>query len=164
MFQRQLRNKGFSVIEILISVFVVGVALTSILSFAAFSLTQSLVIKQMASATAFAQGATEAVRNFRDNTTWSTNGLGVLSLGAAYHAQKSASPVVWQMIAGAETINGFSRTITFSSVARDASSNIVVSGGVVDSNTKKVTVTVSWSERGRSHQVQLLDYLTNWRQ
>ena len=140
-----------------------GTALASILSFASFSFTHSLMSKQTASATALAQDTMETVRNFRDNTAWNTNGLGTLTVGVAYHAQKSASPVVWQMILGAETINGFSRNATLASVARDGSSNIVLSGGVVDPNTKKVTVTVSWSERGRSHQVQLLNYLTNWK-
>jgi len=31
-------------------------------------------------------------------------------------------------------------------------------------DTKEVTVTVSWTERGRSHEVELVTYLTNWNQ
>ena len=164
MRQLQSCNKGISIIEILISSFVIGSALVSILGLAAFSLTQSLIIKQTAVATALAQDLMEATRNFRDNTTWNTNGLGTLGLGVAYYAQKSSSPVQWQMIQGTETVNGFSRNVTLGLLARDGNSNIVLSGGVTDPNAKKITVSVLWSERGRNHQVQLIDYVTNWRQ
>ena len=47
---------------------------------------------------------------------------------------------------------------------RDGTDNIVESGGADDPNTKKVTATVSWEERGRSHSIELITYLTNWRE
>jgi len=46
---------------------------------------------------------------------------------------------------------------------RDSNSNIVESGGTNDPNTKKVTVTVSWEERGRDHKLEIFTYLTNWK-
>lgn len=157
------KTGGISIIEALVSIGVLGVALLALLGFIAFSLEQSLIMKQTTQATALAEETMETIRNFRDNTTWS-GGLGLLTNGIAYHAQKSISnPVQWQMIQGSETVNGFLRSAVFTQVLRDGNSNIVVSGGTQDVNTKKITVVVSWSERGRAHQVQLINYLTNWR-
>lgn len=158
-------EKGISVIEILIACAVLGIALSAILGLSGFLLSQTSVIKQTALATAFAQETMEIARNFRDNTTWNTNGLGSLAVGSPYYFQKSSSaPFIWQLVQGSENVNGFTRTTVLSSVLRDANSNIVQSGGTADSNTKQVTATVSWSERGKTHQVQLMEYLTNWRQ
>jgi type II secretory pathway pseudopilin PulG len=56
----------------------------------------------------------------------------------------------------------FERSITITNVNRDSNGDIVETGGTPDPNTKKVTVTVNWNDRGgpRSFTEALL--LTAW--
>ncbi len=153
------KNKGFSIIEILVALFVIAVALSSLLGLAAFSLKITNTLKETQQAGNFAQELMEITRNFRDGTSWSANGLGALLVGAVYHPQQSGSPAVWQFSLGAETEGIFSRKIVFDDVFRDASSTITLSGGSLDNNTKKATVTVWWKDK----KIELISYFTNWK-
>ncbi|MBZ9578287.1 prepilin-type N-terminal cleavage/methylation domain-containing protein [Patescibacteria group bacterium] len=160
LIQWKDNKKGISVIEILIVIAIIGIALTSLLGVAAFSLKVSVSIKETTQANALAQEIIEAVRNFRDGTTWDSDGLGTLTTSLAYYPQKTAdTPPKWTLIQGEETINGFTRKVIFADVMRDASDNIVGTGGINDPNTKKVTVTVSWKDK----KVEIVTYFTNWK-
>lgn len=167
--------KAFTIVELLVVIAVIGIALASLVGLAAFSLNASARTKAVTEATALAQEALEAARNFRDTVNWNNNdsadrydGLGVISLGAAYHpALSSAAAPAWMLLAGTETIEGFTRGIVFGQVYRDNTSQNIVgascSGCSVDPNTKSVAATVSWLERGIIRNVELVTYLTNWR-
>ncbi len=158
--QKDNRKKGISIIEILVVIFIIGVALTSLFKVATFSLKFSGRLKENQRALALAQEAMEAVRNFRDGKNWSTNGLGSLSLDTAYHPATTADLVpAWNLALGEETIGIYQRKIIFSRVFRDANDNINPSG-TEDPGTKKITVTISWL--GKS--INLVNYLTDWRQ
>jgi len=170
MFSIPWRNnkKGISIIEILIVIAIIAITLASLLSLAIFSLKTALLAKETTLAKNIAEATLEEVRNFRDGTTWASNGLGTLLTGEAnpYHPEKDTgtSPPQWILASGTQTINGFTRKVVFDDVQRDTDFNIVESGGTVDSDTKKTTVNASWTERGGSHQVEIVTYLTNWRQ
>jgi len=158
-------NKGISMIEMLIVIAILAITLTSLLGLASFSLGAASLIKQTIQVNTLAQEMTEAVRNFRDQTFWKENGLGssAVTVGAAYHPEKTGdSPPKWVLASGEETIDIFTRKVVFETVYRDTDDNIAESG-TEDLNTKKATVTVSWQERGRTHQVVLVTYFTNWR-
>ncbi len=163
MLQSQIGNKkGISIIEILIVIAIIAIALTSFLGLVSFSLSTLTLIKQTTQANYLAQELMEAVRNFRDGTDWQIDGLGALTIGADYYFQKIGSPAEWQPILGEESIAGFTRKIIFEQVARDENDDIISSGGTNDPDTKKTSIRVSWQERGRSHQLELVIYLTNW--
>lgn len=165
-------NKGFSIIELLVGFSILTMSLGALLGFLAFTLTTSSFLKQQTEATAFAQELLEAVRSFRDGTSWNVDdpqnqydGLGKAQTGAAYHIAISQDiPPRWQIILGEETLSIFSRSVTFENVQRDVNSNIVVTGGVNDPNTKKATATVSWSAKSKNHQIDIVTYFTNWKQ
>lgn len=177
MFLRhQIGNKhflqrGFTIVEALIATAVIIVALTSILGLVTLSLVASSIAKQTTQATLFAQDAMEALRNFRDGVDWNNDdsndvydGLGVVLTGIAYHLDQSTdSPPKWHLESGERVVDGFTQKVVFSDVFRDSNDDIA-SGGTLDPDTKKVVVTVSWTERGRSHEVELVTYLTNWNQ
>lgn len=172
MFPNQFGNKkGVSIIEILVVISIIVIALTSLLELVSFSLKISTLVKQTTQANLLAQETMEQGRNFRDGINWNNDdsnnqydGLGVVSLGIAYHLEKSSDiPSKWMLITGEETIDSFTRKVVFENVMRDGNYNIVFSGGTNDPNTKKVTVTVSWQERGVIRQVKLVTYLTNWK-
>ena len=156
-------NKGVSIIEILVVIFIINVTLVGLLGLVAFSLKASTSIKETNQADFLAQETMEAVRNFRDGTDWFADGLGSLSLitGVAYHLEKSGDvPPKWQLISGPETVNDFTRKVIFEDVHRDVvDDDIVDSGGYNDDETKKVTVTISWKDK----TIELTTYFTNWR-
>lgn len=166
MFPNPFGNnkKGFSVIEILVAIVIISIALTGLSGLTSFSLRASLLAEQAAQANSIAQETIESSRNFRDGTYWSIDGLGTLAMGVDYYPQEVGSPARWQLTQGTEAVGIFTRKIALSNVQRDANDNIVGSGGVNDPQTKKVVATVSWQERGRSHKVELITYLTAWRQ
>ena len=154
-------KKGFTIVEIIIVIAVIVAALVAILGFFAFEARVAERGRMSLEAISFAEEAIEAVRNFRDNTTWTSNGIGVLTTGIDYHPASSSTG--WNIISGSETINEFTRKIIFNKVYRDANDNISDSG-TEDSNTRKVIVTVSWADRQGSVNESLITYITNWRE
>lgn len=149
-------KNGFSIIEMLVVVAILAMALTALLGMASFSLGIQGLVRQTTQADNLAQEAMEAVRSIRDNNGWNqiTNGSHGLANSGGY----------WSFSGTDNTIGVLMRTISVADVRRDASDNIVESGGVIDPDTKKIIVTVSWSERSRPHEIALITYLTNWRQ
>ena len=177
MFLRyQIGNKsfsqqGFAIVEALIASTIIIVALTSIVGLVTLSLVVSSITKQTTHATLFAQDTMEALRNFKDGVDWNNNdladeydGLGVIPPDDTYHLEKSTdSPPRWKVISGEKVVDVFTIKLFFSGVFRDDDDDIAVAG-TPDSDTKEVVVRVSWTERGRSHEVVLVTYLTNWNQ
>lgn len=157
-------KRGFSIIEILVAIAIISVALVSLSGLASFSLRASLLARQTAQANFLAQEIIESLRSFRDGTYWDVNGLGTLIADVDYYLQEAGSPAKWQMAQGTEATGIFTRKIVLSNVQRDASDNIVESGGINDPQTKKVVAAVSWQERGKSHKVEIITYLTDWKQ
>jgi prepilin-type N-terminal cleavage/methylation domain-containing protein len=153
------KQKGFSMVEILVVIAIITICLSSLLGLTILSLKASSLIKETSQAKALAQESLEEVRNFRDGTIWDTDGLGVLSTNTNYYSQISGNPPKWIFVLGTETVDLFNRKIVFEEVLRDANKNIVTSGGDKDSNTRKVTVTVSW----KGKEVKIISYFTNWK-
>ena len=170
---KQHRNysKGISIIELLVVIMIIGVAVSALISFATFSLKTASLFKQTTQASFLVQDALEALKNYRDNTGWSDDdplntydGLGVVSTGVPLHLELSGdTPPRWQLLLGQETLGIFTRDVVVESAERDTSDNIVASGGTLDLETKKVTVIVSWEDRGAARNLEIITYLTNWR-
>lgn len=164
MYQNINGNKGVSLMEILIVTAILGFSVSGLLGLISLSVTSSTINKSFSQADALSQETIEQVRNFRDGTLWSINGIGTLTVGSDYYPEPVGSPLAIQMTSGTKTESGFTKKVVFENASRDYNDDIVSSGGTLDPNTKKLTVTVSWQERGRSHQRQLITYLTNWQQ
>ncbi|MDP2821034.1 MAG: prepilin-type N-terminal cleavage/methylation domain-containing protein [bacterium] len=161
------KNKGFTIIEILIVITIAGISFSALLGLAAFSLKNSVLIKETYQANYLAQEMLEIARNLRDGTDWGTGGIGSFSADVAFHPEKTAaSPPKWQLISGTETTGIFSRNLVFKRVSRDANDNIeeVFNPANEDANTRKAIATASWNKRGIVHKVELFLYLTNWKQ
>ena len=159
----QKKPKGALVIDILIASFFIVSALASLLVLANLSLKASLSANKKTEAKSLVQAAAEAVRNFRDNTDWQSNGLGTLTLGISYHLGKSPDFSYWTLNPGEEQIKGFLREIIFENARRDQNYNIIESGGNEDADTKKLTIIISWQEKQQNRQLSLVTYFTNWR-
>lgn len=153
-------NKAFAIIEIIVVTAVITTVFVAILGFFAFESKVAERGRMRLKAVSLAQEAIEAVRNFRDNTTWTSDGVGSITIGASYHPVISGGS--WNIISDSEIINDFTRKIVFDRVYRDVNDDI--SGlGTEDSNTRKATVTISWTDRQGSAEESLITYITNWR-
>lgn len=143
-------NKGFSIIEILVAIFIIAITLTSLLGLTNSSLKTSILIKETTQSVNLAQEAIEAVRSIRDGD-WNkiTNGNHGLTSTGGY----------WDFDGTENIINSFSRTILIENTQRDTNDNIVENGGTNDPDTKKIIVTVSWKNK----ETELVTYLTNWK-
>ena len=172
MYQLQIySNKdGITVVEIMVAIAILTIALGGILALASFSFVSTSLASQTLQASALAEGTIEALPNYRDGIAWDDDdagneydGLGVLAVGVQYYPEISGDALPrWKFIQGVETVGIFERSVVFENVERDAQDTITELGGAVDLNTKKVTATVSWEERGRAHSVELVSYFTNW--
>ncbi len=156
-----MKNRGFTIIEIIVVIAVIVTIFGAILGFFAFEARVAERSRMRLTAISLAEETMEAVRNFRDNTTWATAGVGYLTTSIDYHPVSSS--VGWNIISGNENINGFTRKINFDRVYRDANDNISGSG-IEDSNSRKVTVTVSWTDRQGATNESLVTYITNWKE
>jgi len=153
-------SKGIGLVEIIIVVAIIGIALASLAGVSNLALRLTTHLKKNTVALNLASESIEAARAVKDEN-WST--LAALVIDTPYHPIKSGSPLKWALAAGSETINDFSRSLTFSRVYRDSNDDIIPSGGIEDGNTRKVITTVSWNESGHNYQVAITSYLANWK-
>lgn len=153
-------NKAFTIIEVIVVAAVIIAVFVAILGFFAFESKVAERGRMRLKAASLNREAIEAVRNFRDNTIWASDGIGNLNTGANYHPVISGDS--WNIISDSEIINEFTRKIVFDRVYRDGNDNISGSG-TEDSNTRKVIITISWTDRQGSAEESLITYITNWR-
>lgn len=162
---KQKNNLGFIFLEIIIAVALISIALVLLLGVAAQAINFSSNIRIASQIDSLQREEIEALRSFRDGTTWATNGLGSVNTGSSspYYLSldKSSSPAKWVLVAGSETISGFTKKIVFDKVSRDPATQYIEStynASHDDANTRKVTVSIIYS----SKTYQVVTYLTNW--
>lgn len=156
-------QQGISMLEIVVVLALLTTLFIYLLAMMNLSLKLAGQQKREQAAQLLAKANMEGLRNFRDGTSWSVDGLGTLTLNSPYHLTKSGSPAKWNLVAGSITAAGFTQQIIFNEVRRDAASNIVASGGAEDVNSLKATALVSWQEGKKTRQITAVGLLTNWR-
>ena len=119
-------------------------------------ITQSSMAIERAQAALIAEEGIEIVKHFRDESWDAFYGPGSNgTYGFAWDTN-------WATTSSAEVIDDkFFRSFSVEDVSRDGSFNIVTSGGTVDPNTKKITVTVEWSRSGATTTKTMATYITN---
>ncbi len=150
---------GMGVIEIVIAVAIIGIVMFAVYQFAIASSISVQVSARQVEAAYLAEEGIEAVRALR-NQSWNTSITPLLSNVTYYPTLTTGTWTLSTTNPG--TIDGlFTRTIVIQDVLRDVNDNIAASG-TIDVNTRKVTATVSWSEKSTTQQVVLETYLTNF--
>ena len=90
-----------------------------------------------------------------------------LVMGDSYYFESDgASPAKWIAQSGTKSEGKYTIWVTTLEVRRDGNNNdeIVSSGGTyTDSNTLKITSNVSWSTANGTKQINLFEYLTNFK-
>jgi|GEM_PF-6009993 len=152
------KNKGFSIIEILIAMGVLAIAVSSVGIFAAVSSrTVSLSDKQV-DASLHVQEYLNALRIMKQDS-WreitDATGGGDKSIVFANNRYS---------IVNGETTYDDDITIgmTVAYAYRDASGNIVSSGGTLDLHTRQVVVTANWTAYNQSRFVDSTVYFSDW--
>jgi type II secretory pathway pseudopilin PulG len=151
-------QKGFGLIEILISATVLTIIFISVTSLILFSRDATLKAQRNTEALSLAEEALEVVRKMRDDG-WTTN-IASKTSGTTYYPNISGSSWVLQTT-NPDPTSYYTTTIVLSNTSRDSSDNIVSSGGTNDPDTKRVVATVAWSDSG-SKSVVLTTYITNF--
>ncbi|HSX57967.1 MAG TPA: hypothetical protein VLE47_01685 [Candidatus Saccharimonadales bacterium] len=147
-------EKGFGLIEIIITGVIISISFVAFLTFILFSRDASSKAQRNTEAVAKAEEALEVVRKLRDDGY--TANITSKTVGTTYYPTLVSN--AWTL----STTNPntyYTTTIVLSTVARDGSFNIAGSG-TVDPNTKKVAATVSWNDSGTKNVV-LTTYITN---
>lgn len=153
-----MKSKGLGMVEIIVVVAVVIVAFTAILQLFKLQLQSERAKREELGAYALLTETMEAVRSIRD-AGWAN--LSSLTLGADYYAVISGG--AWTLvITDPGPLDGYTRWVVLGSVQRNASDDIVPSGGIVDSGTLEATAYVEWSSGTATRTKTLTTYLTNW--
>jgi len=171
-------DKGFSFIEVLVSIFILVIAITASFSVLRGILSYNVTNSSRLVAAYLAQEGIEIVRNIRDgnwlesrsNTanSWDEGLTGCSGNGciADYNHSYSGDQEDPQLPAyTGQLLNidpnglgfygyGFSTTTKFQR-------KIVITPGAI--NELKVNVTVSWQEKGKSNTLSALENLYNWK-
>jgi len=151
-------QKGLSLVEVIIATSIIVIFLTALIGAYSLYLNLSLSNLQKVRATFLAVEGIEAVKILRD-TEWSSQ-IGPIVSGTDHYIDFTGG--TWVATTSALMIdNFFERVFVLSDVNRDASSDITESGGTLDPNTKKVTVTVSWNDKGATSTKVISTFITN---
>lgn len=150
---------GFGLVEIVVGVAIMSAVLLSLSQIGQFVFRVVDESNYKLRGAFLAEEGIEAVRTIRD-TSWSAN-IAPLAPGADYYPRFSGGIWVLDPAPQPKVDGTFDRRIIFQPVNRDASDNIVSSGGILDPGTKKMTVNVAWNNRGRTNTASVSTYITD---
>lgn len=158
MKKKLQQQKGFGLIEIIVSLTIIIIVFVSFLELAKYTLKIQKYNQTRIEAINLAAETIEAVRSNR-NENW--DNFAALVTGIEYY------PVILENKWTLTTIDPglinqtYSRWVILETVYRDANDDISASG-LEDNQTRKITAVVEWIDRGETKQTILTTYLTNW--
>ena len=151
-------NGGFVLIEALVASGILAIILAGVIGAFLFTLHSALGNTAQVQSAFLAEEGIEAVRILRD-TSWTTN-IASHTSGTQWYIAFGTS--TWQGTSTNRYIdNTFERKVVLADVYRDSNQAITSSGGTLDTNTKKITVSISWQSNGATTTRSLSEYLTN---
>jgi prepilin-type N-terminal cleavage/methylation domain-containing protein len=151
-------KKGFTLIEVLVAIPIFVVVLGSLIVASNLYLSGAGDTLKNTEGAYLAQEGIEAVKILRD---YNWTNITSLSTTTNYYLTWDTSSTTWKATTTASAINSFIRTFGIGDVKRDSNGKIVSSGGTFDTNTKKVTVSVSWRSKNGTTTKTLSTYITN---
>lgn len=147
---------GFALIEVLIAVLIMSGSMLTVVSVANKSATYAKTSLHDYQATLSLEEGAEAVKAIRaanwTNISGLTNGV---NYGLTWNSTNwtTVTTVVQNSL-------GFTRSITPYAVYRDANNDIADSG-TLDAGTKRIIITVSWSDSGKPKSKSIQFYISN---
>lgn len=148
-------KNGFGLIEVVVGAAIISVAFLGLMSVANLSFKILQKSSNNIKAGFLLEEGVEAVKIIRDSG-W--NNISSLSNGVNYYLNYNGA--TWAVSATPVYVGNFERKFVLSEVLRDANDDIG-SSGVVDPDTKKVTISVSWQGGGSVVTQTFSTYITN---
>ena len=150
------KTTGFSLVELLVAISFISVSLVVILTMNVFNSKLWQLNEDKTKATFYATESLEAIKLI----DWD-----LLNPGD-YHLELSSN--AWTLVTGSELLEErYTRTVNIADVQRLNNDNghvygEIVEAGFVDTDSKKISVTVTWLVSGDTKQVTLNSYLERW--
>lgn len=167
-----LKQRGITVAEIVIAVFILTVAIIGFYQAAVFSFEILDESRNEVRAGCLAEEGIEAVRSIRNNVAWidaadGKTGIGELNLAVNDTYYPIISGDNWELaIVNPGPIDGFfTRKMIFEKVSRDPVSGDIeaVYNSVNDDvNTRKIKSVVEWRAKSTVKNIVLITYITNF--
>jgi hypothetical protein len=151
-------SRGMSLAELVVVSAVIGVFLIAILGLYSLHMKVIFGSPRQVKATFLSEEGLEVVKYLR-NVSWGAN-IATLPDNTDYY-------LVWQgghwgiSDTGSYVDGRYDRRVRFEAVYRDVNSNITISPGTLDPDTKKVVVTTSWTEGVSTSTKRVSTYLTD---
>lgn len=155
-FSRKISG-GFMMVEILVAAAIIVSVVLAAMAVTQKAIQISYQSLHASQASFLLEEGAEAIRIARDNS-WDN----ISNLNTATNYYPLFSGNTWTLSTSSSQIGKFTRKVNMQNVNRDVSTgDIVSSGGTLDSDTKLFTITVFWSEGGKTITKTLQFYLTN---
>lgn len=150
-------NNGFGMLEVVVGVSIIAFAIFSLFLVAQISLRVSEESSENVKAAFLLEEGVEAVKLMRD-MSWQN--IGNLTVSTDYFFTFNGAS--WATTTTNVYVDGFfERKFTLENVYRDANQDIVSSGGVLDTDTRKLNVFVSWNSRTGTTTKTISTYVAN---
>lgn len=152
---QQKGSRGVSLIEMVVVSAVLGTTMLYVLGGTRTAVQLSILAVERSQATALLEEGAEVVRFLRDSA-WSN--ISTKTVGTSYYPTFTGG--TWTLSTTPTTVEEFTRKVIFSTAYRDGS-NKLASSGTADANTRKVTVTTTWSGANGNESESLSFYISN---
>lgn len=155
------KNKGFALIEVLVSTAAGIIILVSFITLATQAKKISRSNSEKLRATLYLREAIEIAKDL-EISNW--NELSEPSCAAPVSCHPEISVSTWQFFANEETLDSgfFRRSLSIFPVYRNQlafPNEIVLAGGVLDPDTKKITAAISWLDEFGAKTMNLETYV-----
>lgn len=151
-------KKGVGMIEIIIAVFILSTILGALFVVNNLYIKSSKANLKMTKASYLATEGIEVMKSIRD-LGWSN--ISSITIDTDYYLYFDNQNSLWIATSTVQEVDGFTRKIKVFNVYRDGSDDIALSG-TLDSNIKKIEISVSWlSVSGEQVSKKLTTYIAN---
>lgn len=162
-----MNKKSFSLLGVLISIQILIVAVVAIVGLMSSLIIQSRTAGNKIIAMGLAQEGMEIVRNIRDNNwlsgvNWDQN---ILKSNPPYNVDYQETVFIDSSAENKifyDSINGYRGKVVSGGQDTIFSRKIYIADN--PDLSLKITCIVSWNERGKDYNIELEDWLYNWRQ
>lgn len=153
-----IKKKGIGMIEIIIAVFILTMVLGILITVNNLYIKSSNANVKMTKGAYLATEGIEAIKTIRDSG-W--NNINAITPETDFYLYFDNQNSLWFSTSTVQETDGFIRKIKIFDVYRNDQEDISESG-VLDPNTKKIEVTVSWNSiSGQDVSKKIVTYITN---
>ncbi len=156
--KKTAKNKGFGLLEIAVGISIISLSVFSLTAVSSIALKLTEESARNTQASFLLEEGVESLKILRDSS-WSAN-IALLTPRTVHYLFFTNHN--WQITSTNIYIDGiFERNFVIQNVNRDVNDDIVSSGGILDPDTKKITVSVLWRSRNGTTTQSVSAYITN---